>query len=433
MTDFLLQMPLPSRAQTPSKASRKKEAARHTNNSRDWEIAADLQLRSERRETLKMHRNRSWSGFVDTPAATKGPFLRGPMLDKMKARLPNDGWCELYARKAFAEYDTSRLGEVSMQNLHESLQGAELPLDPCTFNQYMDKTGMPKGDAVAQTDFVNFHRAIWENQPPAVKRQHVTLRGQGAMAASMPRCQTAPAAVSVKEIREGERVARRAFGRHVPPAEDGGGRLGTGVLPNVLSDLGLYAETTAESVQATGDGCKKLGFEDFVGVLNQHMFVAEGWRDIAAPPTDVPSRTRRLLEEARSFAASGQAESWPDMLQDAVEGASEKVQDDGPGQAPAGEGAGEGGESGSAAEQELFQSLKGRARSALAAAFAGSDSRPSSPLAPPAEAEAEAVVDEDQLQKPAAPDGTGSVELTTAVVSLAFEGAARLSLSAGQS
>mmetsp|Transcript_54876 Transcript_54876/g.130833 ORF Transcript_54876/g.130833 Transcript_54876/m.130833 type:complete len:381 (+) Transcript_54876:95-1237(+) len=373
--------------------------SRHTNGSKDWEFAADLQLRSERRETLKMHRHRSWSGFMDKPAAN-GPILRGPVLEQnlMNGHVPHDGWCEKYACKAFAEYDTSRTGEVSMQNLHESLQGAELALDPGTFHQYMQKIGLPKGNAVAKTDFVNFHRTVWENQPPAVKR-HVTLGGRGAMAASMPRCQTAPAAVSVKDIRESERVARRAFGRYVPQAT-GGGQMRAAVLPKLLCDLGFDAETTAEAVEATGDGRKKLAFEDFVGVMNQHMLAAEGWRDLAASPTDVPSRTRRLLDEARSFAASGQA-LWPEMPDKDGEGESERVQDEL--------------SAGPEGRSSVEQALKGRARSALAAAFAGAVSRPSSPLAQPPEAEPKEQV------------AGGGMELRTAVVSLALEGAARLS------
>lgn len=79
-------------------------------------------------------------------------------------------WHRKKVEQIFHDYDYNKLGEVSLHDLQKSFAEMNMAIDAETFGQYKQGLLASNCDSVDLKSFVAFHQAVWENQPPAVRR-----------------------------------------------------------------------------------------------------------------------------------------------------------------------------------------------------------------------------------------------------------------------
>ncbi|CAE7767595.1 rvb2 [Symbiodinium pilosum] len=137
--------------------------------------AQDLARRTDRLEALKARRRPSvLTAAVESSAAP--PLVRAPRRLSTSSRVKpmpsgkSEEWHKTKVHDVFKELDSKDLGEVSVQDLQVSFAKMNMALDNETFAKYKSQI-LPKGcDSVSLESFVKFHQAVWDNQPPSVRR-----------------------------------------------------------------------------------------------------------------------------------------------------------------------------------------------------------------------------------------------------------------------
>jgi len=79
-------------------------------------------------------------------------------------------WHRKKVEELFASFDYNKLGEVSLHDLQKSFAEMNMAIDAETFANYKQGLLASHCDSVDLKSFLAFHQAVWENQPPAVRR-----------------------------------------------------------------------------------------------------------------------------------------------------------------------------------------------------------------------------------------------------------------------
>lgn len=275
--------------------------------SKDWEVAADLQQRSTKFHsfTKSRHSCLDWSitGREGTPQL--GIVLtRAPVSAELLANAPvwQDG-ADALERKAlalFRKLDVSKLGILSLDILEESFDALHsrppvLRMTRALFDRYV-KECLPSGcEKVNQSEYLCFHRHVWQNQPISVRRQ---------------------AQSKVSDLLNVEDGTRRAFQRYAGAV----GYIHRSKLPSLLEDLGLFLQGVSSSdrveqfyeafhrVDTAKEDC--LSYQDFVRFYNQFVLFAEEFEAKRMVARSAP-KSALAFKAATEFRTMSKSSSTP--------------------------------------------------------------------------------------------------------------------------
>lgn len=281
---------------------------------KDWQVAGDLERRSQRHDTLQLRRQAASLGQLHEPSAlvdlgTSGcdfacPLARGPLGEKLRAdvRPKSANWHKKKVKQVYKLLDPQRDGAVRLEQLRESFQVMSVPINDQTFAQYAQdllhsSTSNPDCTVVTE-DFINFHREVWANQPAFV-RWHAgdpvecdttqappsPLKARENAAAGvadslMHRSGSAPSIVSAGELRNNEVMLRKSFTRH---ADRRSASLSLDRIPAVLQDLGLPGDlqdilASIDTDASSSDAADELTFHRTVSIVNKCIATHEASR-----------------------------------------------------------------------------------------------------------------------------------------------------------
>lgn len=246
--------------------------------SRDWELSRDLAGRGQRLALRRTRRKSSKDGAHYAGGSPEGPFVRGPRFE------PSDGspeiwaWHEDLVKTVFARLDVKGSGEISLDKLEESFSMMQVPIDEDMFARYCSELLPGAAAAVSFQQFADFHKAVWANQPAAVRHRAGCAHAFSGEAAGAKGFRSGPASpgVTVRDLRELEGQLRRAYKNHSNSHYE---PLSVQQLPALFKDLGLdtsgIAEVEAQARRhfsiADADSDGRLSFHEFVEFQNRYV------------------------------------------------------------------------------------------------------------------------------------------------------------------
>lgn len=234
--------------------------------SKDWDLSRDLAGREQHLARHRTRRKSSKDGVHYMGASPEGPFVRGPRFEPVDASADIWSWHENRAKSVFAQLDIKQCGEISLDALQDSFSVMKVPIDEDMFAKYCNEL-LPAGAvAVSFQQFLDFHKAVWSNQPAPVRR-----RAGCAQAVADP-----GAGVTVRDLRDLEGQLRRAYRNHSNEYYE---PLRIQQLPAVFKDLGLdtgslpEVESQARKLFNVSDSDTdgKLSFHEFVEFQNRYV------------------------------------------------------------------------------------------------------------------------------------------------------------------
>ncbi|CAE7887010.1 rvb2 [Symbiodinium microadriaticum] len=273
---------------------------------KDRLAAQDLARRTDRLEALKARRRPSaLTAAIESAAGP--PLVRAPRRLSTSSRAKprpsgkSEEWHKSRVHALFKELDPQDLGEVSVDDLQASFAKMNMALDDETFAKYKSQILPKGGDSVALEAFLKFHQAVWDNQPPSVRRfagcpeaggdstgsLHVGLSPlskskQGSMRKLPSLKLPGPSQGLYKEALENEDALRAAFYRYT----NGQLYLSRSQMPSVLKDLGItlpsaqstqldkdffstFCDHEFDSADENKDG--KVSFQECVAYQNRYL------------------------------------------------------------------------------------------------------------------------------------------------------------------
>lgn len=288
-----------------------------TRTTKDWDNARDLKGRGDRLMTHKTRRKSSKDGAHYIGASIEGPFVRGPRREPLEAPAEHLSWHEQCVKNIFANLDSKGLGYVSFEKLQESFEMMRVPLDDEVFEQYALPLRETGTGAVSAQQFLDFHKAVWSNQPAAVRHNAGCPRAFGRSAAEVDAVERPSSSqskgskedntglassasgtalkssfpsgialpdVSVRDVRDVEGQLRRTYRMHASPKAPY--LLPFDKLPDLLKDLGMangmlmdveaQARRLFNTADADNDG--QLSFHEFVEFQNRYLASLETLR-----------------------------------------------------------------------------------------------------------------------------------------------------------
>merc|ERR1712196_562139 len=79
------------------------------------------------------------------------------------------GWHEERVKEIFSQLDIKQSGNVFLDQLEDSFSMMQVPIDEDMFAKYIGEF-LPSGiESVNFQQFMDFHKAVWSNQPAAVR------------------------------------------------------------------------------------------------------------------------------------------------------------------------------------------------------------------------------------------------------------------------
>jgi len=171
-----------------------------------------------------------------------GPVVRSAVFEQSPAVLETSRWHEELVKQTFDALSKTCTGEVGLDQLESSFAMMKIPLDEATFCYYAAKL-LPRGtDCLTASEFMDFHKVVWLNQPANVRRYagDPALRGGCVFPGSagtrrLSRSSSVPSGASLRELRSNEEMLRSAFKRY----ESSPGHLHRSELPALFHDVGL--------------------------------------------------------------------------------------------------------------------------------------------------------------------------------------------------
>lgn len=213
---------------------------------RDWEGAADLTSRQKRLAGMKRHT--SWSGRVKPE-----PLARGPRFEAIESRPETANWHEEKVRRVFASIDFGNRGEVRIDQLQDSFARIPLHMDEETFLKYAELLLPPDAENVTFDQFMAFHKAVWSNQPAAIRRHagaSFERDGQGLGATSEKEAAGEELPVDAAASPEGDLPVSPGAGF---PTSPGGNKIRERLPTSPNAGLSLHKSSSVPSVVGSRD------------------------------------------------------------------------------------------------------------------------------------------------------------------------------------
>jgi hypothetical protein len=263
---------------------------------KDWDNARDIKAR---KQLLAIHRTRrksSKDGVHYTGASSEGPYVRGPRAESIDETPESASWHEDAVTRLYKSLDVKGVGFISLEKLQESFETLMMPIDKETFAKYRSEL-LPNSNCVDFEAFVAFHKAVWANQPAAVRARAgcsgafvggaaVTLPGPGDVSptnGALQRIVMAPPGLpGLKDVKDLEGQLRRVFRKHASLET---GRMEFQKLPDVLKDLGLDFAKSLGEVESEARSLFNVADADHNGTLSFHEFVEFQNRYVASLET----------------------------------------------------------------------------------------------------------------------------------------------------
>lgn len=270
--------------------------------SKDWENARNVTARKKLLATHRSKRMSSKDGAHYMGASPEGPFVRGPRAEALD-KVESLSWHEQRVKSLYKALDKKELGCVTLQDLQDSFEMLGVPLDKDMFAKYAVDLQLDLRSAyatgVTSQQFMDFHKAVWANQPAAVQHRAgcpcafigigpgaaevEAMPGRGDVSPSSGALQRSMIALSgapsLKDVKDLEWQLRRVYRKHTSSEY---GRLDVQKLPLVFKDLGLDFPKGIVEVerQARTDWNKDgtLSFHEFVEFQNRYIASLETLR-----------------------------------------------------------------------------------------------------------------------------------------------------------
>lgn len=261
--------------------------------------AQDMKGRSSRLASLKERRLAASLAMNEEDEAAP-PLVRAPRRHSTASRMKampdssSKAWHRKKVEQIFHDYDYNKLGEVSLHDLQKSFAEMNMAIDAETFGQYKQGLLASNCDSVDLKSFVAFHQAVWENQPPAVRRfagcPEVTSGDGSLCIGRSPKSTTrlpglklgSPSKGLLNEALDNEDQLRAAFYRYT----HGQLYLSRSQMPAVLKDLGItipsadacqldkdffqtFCDHEFNSADENKDG--KVSFQECIAYQNRYL------------------------------------------------------------------------------------------------------------------------------------------------------------------
>eukprot|EP00931_Biecheleriopsis_adriatica_P031418 TRINITY_DN18430_c0_g1_i2.p1 TRINITY_DN18430_c0_g1~~TRINITY_DN18430_c0_g1_i2.p1 ORF type:complete len:775 (+),score=154.93 TRINITY_DN18430_c0_g1_i2:30-2354(+) len=183
---------------------------------KDWERAANLQQRQSRFEK----RRQRWSDSLEK-ITTDIPVARGLPVDaneKGRSRTSTSSWHDAHIQELFKEMDVTGCGILGIDQLHQSFMKLQIPMDDATFAQYASRLLPRHAEFVDRTQFLDFHKQVWGNQPVSIRQCAGDPDTLGFFTCStsprLRRSHSMPFSLGLKDLRTSETMLRSAYSRH---------------------------------------------------------------------------------------------------------------------------------------------------------------------------------------------------------------------------
>lgn len=252
--------------------------------SKDWANARDLNGRGQRLATQRLRRKSSKDGAHYMGVSPDGPFVRGPRSEALQDTPESLSWHEQRVKDIYKSLDHKTIGSVGLEQLQESFQLLGVPLDADMFAKYCGALLNAYATSVSSQQFIDFHKAVWANQPAAVRHRAGCPRAFIGSAAAEAAATDGAAPVergigswdltaslpSLKDVKDTEGQLRRVFRKYASAAS---GRLEFQKLPLVLKDLGLDAPKDIGEAESQARALFNVADSDNGGTLSFHELV----------------------------------------------------------------------------------------------------------------------------------------------------------------
>jgi len=179
--------------------------------------------------------------------------------------------------------------------------------------------GSRQADAtVEESDFKNFHKNVWANQPGFVRWNagDPTNNSKDVLSEEsvMRRVGSAPTIVSTGELRNNEFMLRKTFNRH---ANGRSALLHSDKIPAVLQDLGLPDHLsdnldTTDLDKCTPEMSDELSFHQTVSIVNKCIATHEAGREVPLTNAAVTKVSMRLEAALRYSVVLGDEDETSD-------------------------------------------------------------------------------------------------------------------------